>query len=54
MGFDELDLHGTVDDSVVSRGFSLISTSEETEFVIVGVPCESFLYPDTSLTLPLP
>ena len=35
-----------VDDSVVSRGFSLISTSEDTEFVIVGVPCESFLYPD--------
>jgi hypothetical protein len=38
MGFSALDsCSGVVDDSVVSRGFSLISTSEEAEFVIAGV-----------------
>jgi len=38
MGFDVLDSSsGVVDDSVASRGFSLISTSEEAEFVAADV-----------------
>jgi hypothetical protein len=38
MGFDALDSSsGVVDDSVVSRGFSLMSTSEAAEFVNAGV-----------------
>ena len=38
MGFDALgSSSGVVDDSVVSRGFSLMSTSEAAEFVNAGV-----------------
>jgi hypothetical protein len=37
MGFDALDAcSGVADNSVVSRTFSLISASEENEFVSVG------------------
>jgi hypothetical protein len=38
MGFDELDSgSGVADESVVSRGFSLILASEEAMFVIADV-----------------